>query len=98
MELLYLSLATFKITRIITKEYIFEDVRNWFGKNAAINDEYQPIRQFLAKLITCPYCLGVWVAGFLYMFRKPLKPIINIFIVALGQSLIQSVDDKVNGE
>ena len=101
MELIYLTLATFRLSKMITREdgfmNIFSRLRNYLGRNATIQDEYQPVRQSLAELFNCPYCLGVWIAGFLYLFRKPLLPVIKIFTIAGLQSLFQGLDDKLRG-
>lgn len=99
MEVLLLCLATFRITRIITKEdgpfELFFKFRRYLGQQAAIQDEYTAVRQTTAELFNCPHCLGVWIAGILYLFRKPLKPILYIFTIAAGQSFFQSLEDKL---
>ena len=48
------SIATEAITEIITKSEIFEPLMS----NLALRDD------FFSRLLTCPYCLSVWVAGF----------------------------------
>lgn len=102
MEVIYLILATFRISKILTREDgpygWFAFMRRELGQRATIQDKHQKTRETLAELVNCPHCIGVWVAGFLYIFRKPLKPIIAIFMIAGLQSFIQSIDDKLNGE
>ena len=100
MELLLLSLSTYRLSRIITKEdgpfSWFYRFRVFLGQQASIQDEYTPMRETTAELFNCPYCLGVWIAAVAYLFRKPLKPLIYIFTIAGIQSLFQGVDDKLN--
>lgn len=101
MEVVYLSLATFRLSKLITREdgflNCFLRFRIYLGQQATIQDRYTSIRQTIAELFNCPYCLGVWIAGFLYLLRKPLLPIIKIFVISGGQSFIQTIDDKLGG-
>jgi len=57
-ELLVLAIlgavATEAITEIITKSDIFAPVMS----KLAFRDD------FFSRLLTCPYCLSVWIAGF----------------------------------
>jgi hypothetical protein len=67
---LVLGLATFKASRIITKDKVLQPVRAPFvadttpGEGAEVNS--QParggLRGAIGELITCPFCLSVWIA------------------------------------
>lgn len=49
-----LVLATYRLTRLITADYFpFEKLRD------------EAHGTWLGKLITCPFCVSVWVGGFL---------------------------------
>ena len=101
MDLILLSLANYRLSKLITTESgpfeMFSKLRSYLGRQATIEDEYQPARQTIAELFNCPYCIGVWLAGILYVFRKPLKTFIVVFSISGIQSLLQSLDFKVNG-
>jgi hypothetical protein len=77
---------------------MFSNWRRHLGQQATIQDKYAPARQTLAELFDCPHCLGVWIAGLVYLLRKPLRPLWMIFGMAGLQSLLQSFDDRMNEE
>lgn len=51
-----LSLATFRITRLFTTDYIFEWLRNGIWKKF-------PPHTWLGYLFTCDWCFSIWVAS-----------------------------------
>jgi len=53
---LLLTLAAFRVTRLITTDTILEPVRN------KICSKWPPSTQF-GYLFTCNWCTGMWVAG-----------------------------------
>lgn len=62
-------LATFGISSIITKEYIFAQFRKLFSKV-----------EFIHKLINCTACFSFWVALGLSFLIPNLLPITNIIL------------------
>lgn len=66
MKLLFkfvlLSLATFRLTQLISKEdgpyNIFSNFRFWLVKNSEKNKTIQTI----SDGVHCPYCLSVWLS------------------------------------
>lgn len=57
-EFVILALATFRISRFITVDVIFEDVRE------KIWNKYPPSTKF-GYLFTCNWCMSVWVSSLL---------------------------------
>jgi len=48
-----LSLAAFRVTRLIQRDSIFHELREWF---------YGKISGRLLRLFTCTWCLGLWIS------------------------------------
>lgn len=71
LDLVTVSLGTHKLSRTVTKEAITSPVRAPFtrysgsGGPAEVMEEVRddsPLRHSLGELLTCPFCLDVWVA------------------------------------
>jgi hypothetical protein len=58
LEFVILALATFRISRFITVDVIFEDLRE------KIWNKYPPSTKF-GYLFTCNWCMSVWVSSLL---------------------------------
>lgn len=82
IHLLLLALATFRLTRLIIEDQIFEPVRN------RIWAKYPPTTQ-IGYLFTCPWCVSIW-AGSLLTAGYILIPTITLAI-ALVLSLSAAV-------
>ena len=63
-DLARVALASYKISRVITKEEVTAFVRAPVTEDA---EAQQPKREGLARvlgeLLTCPYCIGLWVTS-----------------------------------
>lgn len=74
-----LTLATFRITRLLVHDLVMDFVRDQFA------DATYGLRLSMHDLLDCPWCTGAWVAlfvGFAY-FAIPLAwPLILIMAVA----------------
>jgi uncharacterized protein DUF1360 len=67
-----LSLATHKLSRLIAKDAVTSPLRAPFTRyaepagaaelNEEVRDEGSTVRHGIGELITCPFCLAVWVA------------------------------------
>lgn len=65
-----LGVATHKLSRLITKDFVTAPLRAPFTRRqeaegaAEVHDEPRggTIRKTVGNLLTCPYCLGVWIA------------------------------------
>jgi hypothetical protein len=72
-DLLLLSLATFKLSRLVTKDLVTSFLRAPFvtyqGPAGQGEVEEKPrgegMQRALGELLTCPFCLGTWIAAFL---------------------------------
>ena len=60
--LLLAVLSIYRITRLLTIDTILNRPRRWIRRNAAGTRWIQRCYAFLAVMLECPYCTGVWVA------------------------------------
>jgi hypothetical protein len=67
-DLLRIGLATHKVSRLIAKDEVTEFIRAPFTEDEeATEPKPTGFSHALGALLTCPYCLGLWVAsGFSY--------------------------------
>ena len=71
-DVVLISIATHKLSRLIAKDSITSPLRAPFTRyaepagaaelNEEVRDEGSTIRHGIGELITCPFCLAVWVA------------------------------------
>jgi hypothetical protein len=67
-----LSIATHKLSRLLAKDSVASPLRAPFTRytepagaaelNEEVRDEGSSVRHGIGELITCPFCLAVWVA------------------------------------
>jgi hypothetical protein len=56
LHFVILSLATFRLARLIVGDYIFEWLRNLIWKR-------YPPSTYLGYLLTCVWCMSIWTAS-----------------------------------
>jgi hypothetical protein len=69
-DVVLLGLATFKLSRLVTKEKVMAPVREPFveevepGTGSELNSTPggQGVRRAVGELLTCPFCMSVWIA------------------------------------
>jgi hypothetical protein len=71
-DVVLISIATHKLSRLIAKESVTSPLRAPFTRysepsgaselNEEVRDEGSALRHSIGELITCPFCLAVWVA------------------------------------
>jgi hypothetical protein len=72
-DVLLLGLGTFKLSRLVTKEKVLQPMREPFvedaqpGEGAEVNSKPggAGIRRAIGELLTCPFCISVWIATIL---------------------------------
>ncbi len=73
-DIVLLGIATHKIGRIITKDWVTSPVRAPFteyarsagGGEVSEHSRGTGVRRAIGDLLTCPWCIAPWVAGGLY--------------------------------
>ncbi|WP_433793727.1 DUF1360 domain-containing protein [Actinoplanes sp. CA-252034] len=71
-DVVLLSIATHKLSRLVAKDAVTSPLRAPFTRyaepagaaelNEEVRDEGSSVRHGLGELITCPFCLAVWVS------------------------------------
>jgi hypothetical protein len=61
ITLVILSLAAFRLTRFVTTDTIFNRQRSFIWR------KFPPESTKLGYLITCPWCIGVWLSSLVYL-------------------------------
>jgi hypothetical protein len=88
LQLLIYTLAVARVTGLIVADSITEDVRD--AVLGWLDDRPKTLGSYLATLITCPWCAGMWVA----LIASPLvwfygdSPFMLIPAVALAFSQV----------
>ncbi len=83
-DIFLLSLATYRLTRILVFDKIFKLVRDFIKSRSRLY-----LFQVIKEIITCPWCAGIWVA-LVVVILYYLVPFGNIFIYLLVISGIAS--------
>jgi hypothetical protein len=106
--ILIISLASFRLTRLIVFDKITEFIRSPFFDEVMEDDEIflvaKPtgIKKWVGEMLSCYWCTGIWVSAFLVvgqMFFLPLfKPLTLILAIAAIASVIETIISKWLGE
>lgn len=101
-DLITVTLGTHKLSRIVTKDAVTSPLRAPFtryagtGGPAEVNEdvrEESELRHSLGELLTCPFCLDMWVAtGFaigLVFVPRFTRLIAGVFTVLAGADFLQ---------
>ena len=100
-----LGLASFRLTRLIVFDTITDRFRAIFleevtenepeGEAVYIVPKGVGIRRFIGELISCYWCTGIWVSGFLVALHA-LVPGVSIWLLAiLSVAAVASVIETV---
>ena len=90
-EMLLLGVATHKLARLITKDRVTAPLRAPFVtyKKGAGDGEVEEdsrrtgdLREAVGDLVTCPYCIGVWIATPMW-FGMVLAPRLTKFVAGI---------------
>lgn len=57
-----LSLACYRVTRLVVKDTIIDGFRIWLH-TAILGRKPRLWREKLQELVSCPFCISVWIAG-----------------------------------
>ena len=108
-EFILLSLATFRITRLIVFDTIITFIRKPFHEIIEeVNDDGTTatylqikgtgIKFWIGELLSCYWCVGVWVAAILltsYIFLPiATSVIVYIFAIAAVASIVEAIISK----
>ncbi|AFZ69689.1 DUF1360 domain-containing protein [Deinococcus peraridilitoris] len=104
-DLLLLGVATHKLTRLITKDWVTSPFRAPFtrydgnGGAGEVNEEPrgEGWQKAMGQLVTCPWCTGPWVAGALafglVLAPRPTRLIASIFVAVTMSDFLHHAYD-----
>lgn len=105
MDLVLLSLATFRLGRLISYDRVMEPLRQFFTETVpdptGAGDNVVPkgvgVQNSLGQLICCPICAGTWVAAglvyLLYLFPDATRVFMTIMAVVGAAELFNAVTE-----
>lgn len=111
-EFFLLSLASFRITRLIVFDTITTFLRKPFHEIVEEENEDGVVEKYLhikgsgikfwiGELLSCYWCVGVWISIILYSFLQVFPAfvgsIIIIFAIAAMASIVETVVSKLIG-
>ncbi len=106
-DLALVSLATFKASRIITRDRVTSTIRAPFSRfqddagHGEVNEAARGngIRRAIGELLVCPYCMDMWVAsaflGGLVVAPRATRVLASIFAVVSGADALQIAHSRV---
>lgn len=95
VDLLLLSLATFRLTELVTEEKVASWLRAPFCEQRIVvqpdgTEEIEEVpignglRRATGEMILCPWCAGVWIATFLCFLYILLPGFARVVLIAFG--------------
>jgi hypothetical protein len=92
LHLVLLGLATYRATRLLTRDIITAKIREFLWK------KFPPESSFIGYLFTCEWCLGFWV-GSGFVLSSIIIPeityiVATIYSVSAIAGLLTAYEDK----
>lgn len=84
LHLIIDAVAVFRLTKLMTDDYITEDIRNYIFDHTSKDSK-------LRYFITCGWCTSMWAAIGLVALRRIHEPTANIISTSLALSAITGV-------
>lgn len=101
-DVMLMSIATYKVSRLVAKDRITSFLRAPFTRYKGESERPSEVseeargrgfRRAVGELLVCPYCLGQWVGtGFLAVYlREPrlARTLAVLFTIVAGSDLLQ---------
>jgi len=110
LNLALLTMACFRLTRLIVFDKITEFIREPFfdeieeeNEDGVIEVYYLPkkagLKKFFGELLSCYWCTGIWVSTFIvlayYLSPSYSTPIILILAIAGIASILESIVQRL---
>lgn len=90
LEFLILGLATYRITRFVTTDALFEPLRNKIWKRFPLNTK-------IGYLFTCNWCMSFWVGSVVVLSAMIITELVfvyAVFAVSAIAGLLTAYEDK----
>jgi hypothetical protein len=107
MDLVLLSLAVYRLGRLVAYDRVMEPLRQFFartipdptGAGDTTEARGEGIQQSIGQLVTCPVCVGTWIAAglvyLLYLFPSPVRVFLAMTAVAGAAELLVAVTEAL---
>jgi len=82
VELVVYGLATYRLSRLVTRDEVFSKPRNWLWK------KFPPESTQVGYLLTCMWCVSVWSASLFVISRIIIPEAIYVAATVLALSAI----------
>lgn len=82
LQFIVLGLAVFRLTHLLTRDVILEDLRERFW------EKYPPGETKLGYLLTCEWCLSIWLGSLVYLSSILMPTTTNVIATVLALSAI----------
>lgn len=86
-----ICLASYRITRLLTRDVITEGFRNWYWK------KFPPESTKLGYLLTCEWCLSIYIASIMWgfaMITTVTLAVATVFAISAVVGLLTAYEDK----
>ena len=92
LQFLLLGLATYRVTRFITRDMIMAPIRNYFWI------KFPPEKSYIGYLSTCDWCFSFWI-GSAFVSSAIIIPsvtyiVATVFAVSAIAGLLTAYEDK----
>ena len=96
-DVMLLGLATFKLSRVVAKDKVMTPVREPFveetepGEGSEVNSKPARrggLRSAVGELITCPFCISVWIATLLVALFSLAPRAVRLAASGLGAMVL----------
>lgn len=92
-DVLLMSLAVWRLTRLFVYDAITKFIRDWF-----VGAPSETLRGSLFTLLTCPWCAGLWFGAtvvFFYFLTPYAWPVVLILAISAIGSFLQILSNLV---
>lgn len=91
LEFIILALAAYRLTRLFIEDVIFDTPRD------AIWKKFPPESTKIGYLLTCYWCLGLWVSGLVVVLYLliPVPTLVVAAILAIS-AVVGMIDHRMN--
>lgn len=103
-EFLLLALASFRLTRLIVRDYIMEWMRRPFfnvklvTNDQGVEEEWVEPKGFIGEGLSCQWCVGVWSSIIMVVFYLVVpygEWLVFVFALAGLQSVLYAWTDRL---
>ena len=91
LELVIYGLATYRLTRLITRDSITEPIREWIWRRRP------PEKSKIGYLFTCEWCMSIWTASPLIassMITAVTDVVAAVLALSAAAGLLTAYEDK----